>query len=91
LGREILKDSNFSQGTLVSVIAVEVSKDARWADVRLSVYPQSKEKEVLRFLNQDTYRIQQVLNKKLHIKYVPQLRFHIDSSLEQVEKLFNSI
>lgn len=83
----MLEDINFPAGALVTVIAAKVSADLRYADIIISVYPSENKEEVLKVLNENIYAMQQVVNKKLSMRPVPKIRFRVDESAENVEKI----
>lgn len=83
----MLEDINFPAGTLVTVVAAKVSVDLRYADIIISVYPSGNKEEVLKVLNENIYAMQQVVNKKLSMRPVPKIRFRVDESAENVEKI----
>lgn len=87
VGKVMLEDVNVPSGTLVTIVAANVSIDLRYADVITSVYPADKREEVLNILNENIYSMQQVINKKLSMRPVPKIRFKIDESAENVEKI----
>ncbi len=83
----MLEDINFPSGTLVTVVAAKVSVDLRYADIIISVYPSGNKEDALKILNENIYAMQQVINKKLSMRPVPKIRFRVDESAENVEKI----
>lgn len=83
----ILEDVNFPAGTLVTVVGADVSVDLRYANILISVYPLEAKEEVLKTLDENIYDMQQVINKKLSMRPVPKIRFRVDESAQNVEKI----
>ena len=76
----------FSDKQIVTVTGADVSNDLRWADIWISVY-QGNEKAVLNTLEQKKYDLQETLNRKIELKYVPKIKFKIDKTGRQVDKI----
>ncbi|UCH10305.1 MAG: 30S ribosome-binding factor RbfA [Fidelibacterota bacterium] len=73
---------------MLTVTRVELSKDLRIAKVYISLLNPATSKddvleEVLRRRNEIRYH----LGKELRIKYIPELRFHLDESLEHAARI----
>jgi len=82
----------FKKGTLVTITKVETSIDLYYATVYISALPKSQQRIALEDLNKNIMPIQHALNKKLVMKYVPQLRFKIDEAEElqaEVDRIFH--
>lgn len=87
VGKIMLEDLNFPASSLVTVIAAKVSVDLRYADVFISVYPINAREDVLKTLDENIYDMQQVINKKLSMRPVPKIRFKVDESAKNVERI----
>ena len=87
VGKIILSEINFPADIMVTVVKVEASKDLRYADVFVSVLPFEKKEEVQEILKENIYFMQKILNKKLFMKPLPRIRFVIDESGEDVERI----
>jgi len=87
VGRMILEDVDFPFDAVVTVISVDTSLDLRYADVYISVIPKEKEEEVLDFLEEDIYAMQQKINKKLFMKPVPKIRFRLDLGGDRFDRI----
>ncbi len=77
ISQSLLREIDFTN-VLVTVTEVETSPDLRQAKVKISVMPTEKSEQVLKILERNIYRLQQILNKKLTMKTVPKIRFVID-------------
>jgi len=84
-----LRDPRFS---LVSVTAVNVSRDASHAIVFIDVLNQSDAELTITALNHASGFIRHELAKRLEMRSVPKLRFNYDLSIlrgEQISKLID--
>jgi len=87
LGGIILKELSLPKSILVTVTEVETSRDLRQSKVFISVFPEKETKRVLRTLEKGIYDIQQILNKRLKIKFVPKIKFFEDKKLKETQKI----
>ncbi len=87
VGKLILSEMNFPADVLVTVIEAEASKDLRYADVFISVFPYEKATEVLEALKEHIYFLQKIINKKLSMKPLPKIRFIIDEGGERMGRI----
>jgi len=87
VGKIILTEVDFSRDIIATIIKVKTSADLRYADVFVSALPSNKDVEVEKALKESIYFIQQKLNQKLHMKPLPRIRFVIDKSGEDVERI----
>lgn len=78
--REI-KDPRVQQG-MISVTRVETTGDLRYAKVWLSVLGMENEKEFRRGLKSAGGWLRHELGQSLELRYVPELVFEIDRSIE---------
>ncbi|MDF2545886.1 30S ribosome-binding factor RbfA [Anaerosolibacter sp.] len=77
-----LKDPRLSP--LTSVVAVEVTRDLRYANIFISVYGSQDEKEnSLKALQNAGGFIRKEIGKSLKLRYTPEPLFKMDQSIEQ--------
>ncbi|MFO7153389.1 MAG: 30S ribosome-binding factor RbfA [Caldicoprobacter oshimai] len=68
---------------MVSVVKVEVSKDLRHAKIYVSVLGDKEEKQkTMEGLDRATGFIRKELGQRLGLRYVPEIRFILDESIE---------
>jgi ribosome-binding factor A len=94
VGKIFLKEMEFPQGVLVTIIKAETTEDAKEAKIYISCLPFEKAQQALEIINRNIYYIQSLLKKKLRMKPVPKIFFRIDSSLEKagrVEELLGDV
>jgi len=80
-------ECQFPDETLVTILEVETSPDLLYSKVTVSVFPSEKKEEVLKYLNKKIYSLQQFLNKKLNMRPVPKIKFILDATEEEAEKV----
>lgn len=76
-----------SEVGLVTVTSVKVSADLQHSKVYLSVYDKNKRDEVLDKVNNLKKMIRSELASKVQLRYIPELHFFIDDTLDYVEKI----
>jgi ribosome-binding factor A len=96
LSQIILREIEFPREVLVTVTRVETSVDLNRARVFISCLPEIQSKEILEILNRQIYEIQQKMNKRLKMKFVPRIEFveekktkeagRIEEILEELKK-----
>lgn len=76
----------------VTVTHVETSPDLRHARVGLSIRgDESAQQETLRLVRRERTEFQRILGKNVVLKYNPQLRFEVDHSLQQGDRVLELI
>jgi ribosome-binding factor A len=83
-----LQDPTFG---LLTITNVKLSPDLRVAKVYISVFEKEKREFVLEKINSVTGYIRSELASKIRIRFIPELRFYIDDTLDYVEKIENLI
>lgn len=71
-----------------SITAVEVTADARYAKIHVSVMGSEEERrDTMRGLERAAGFIRSKLGEELTIRHVPEISFHLDRSLEQGDRV----
>ncbi|MDD2646565.1 MAG: 30S ribosome-binding factor RbfA [Patescibacteria group bacterium] len=94
LGQSFCKELEFPVGSLVTISAVEINNKIDEANVWISVFPFKKSGQVLSLLKKRAPYFQKMLNKKLTMHFVPQIKFCLDTTEDRaadVEELINKI
>lgn len=76
-----------SEVGLVTVTNVKVSPDLQHSKIYLSVYDKNKRDKVLDKVNNLKKIIRSELASKVQLRYIPELHFFIDDTLDYVEKI----
>ena len=83
----LLRELSFDKNTLITVQSVSTSRDLRYASVKISTIPFEKSEEVLKILEKQSPFIQKELNRAVEIKFVPKIKFEIDTSEEKADRI----
>ncbi|OGM94003.1 ribosome-binding factor A [Candidatus Wolfebacteria bacterium RIFOXYD12_FULL_48_21] len=86
LSKLIVRELEFD-GALVTITDVGISHDADFADVKFSVIPSTKAKEVSKVFDQNAGHLQRLLIRKLSMRSIPYIRFEYDPGLEKAQKV----
>jgi len=75
---------------VVSIVSVTTSRDLQNATAYVTVYGNTKaKKDTLAGLNSASGFIQRTLRKNLDIKHIPNIRFVLDESLDEADKIMS--
>ena len=74
-------------GTLITITIIETSSDLHYADVYFVVIPESASDDAIKKLNYSIFSIQQTLNKRLRMRPVPRIQFHIDREEQEAAEI----
>ena len=77
------------QVKLISITRVRVSPDLSFAKVYISIFPASNQEEVLHSIQDHSTKIRFDLGQKIksQLRIVPDIAFHIDDSLDYIDKI----
>lgn len=86
---EILRDhTELPPGLIISVTEVELSRDLRQGKVFYSVYGDNEALEkVEQFFNEHQKQIRKELASKIRIRYMPELKYQYDASIERGQRI----
>jgi ribosome-binding factor A len=71
----------------ITITSVKVSPDLKIAKIYLSVFEKEKREKVLEKVKLSSGFIRSELAHRIRIKFVPELKFFIDDTLDYVEKI----
>ena len=80
------KLSNLNLG-FITITNVRVSPDLKMANIYLSVFDKEKRELVLDKIEERKGYIRSELAHRIRIKFIPELKFFIDDTLDYVEKI----
>jgi ribosome-binding factor A len=86
----ILGDFNNSKIREVSITVTEVSLSPDLKNASIFVIPQNKDKNIVKFLNEESFIFKKAIANKLKLRYVPRIFFYFDPSFDyaqEIEKL----
>ena len=81
------------RGKMLTVSIVRITKDLSIADVFISVFPSDNAENDIKTLNDNVSKIRYELGKSIrhNIKKIPELRFHLDDSLDYIDKINDAL
>jgi ribosome-binding factor A len=91
---EILLRDVFVKGSLITVQSVDTARDLNRAKIKVSVMPFPESGKVMKILEKQAPGIQEKLNSMVKIKFVPRIKFYLDTSEEKagrVEEILKNI
>ncbi len=98
LKREIAEDihRNFSGSSLntaaITVTRVECAADLRDANVFISIFGLEDERDrMIAYLNRHRQEVIRLMIKRVKLKYTPRLRFVLDESLEDGDRILSML
>lgn len=83
----LVSELELPQGCLVTITAVETSKDLRHAKIWVSVLPAYLIPKALDKLKANVGHLQFLLNKRLATRPLPRIRFVVDKTEEQASEI----
>lgn len=87
LSQILLEERFFDPSVLVTVMSVDTSDTIEDSTVWISVLPKDREGYVLETLKSESRHIQQILNRRIEMRFVPRIHWKIDHSESYVEKI----
>ena len=72
---------------LITITNVRVSPDLKIAKIYVSIFEKEKRESVLERIKAKTKFIRSELASRITIKFVPELKFFLDDTLDYVEKI----
>ncbi len=83
------KGNELAHGKLVSITKVRVSPDLSFAKIYLSIFPAANQEEILKTIEEHSSKIRFELGHKIRtqLRIVPDIAFHIDDSLDYIDKI----
>ncbi len=94
LAQIIREELSLKNTVLVTILKVDTSKDLRYTNSFLSIYPVTEKNYVMKTLKKENGRIQKALHKKLYMKPLPKIRFITNENqekLSEMEEIFDKI
>ena len=84
-----LKFARTQGGVIITVTSINVSPDLSIAHVNLSLFPASKEQEVIEAikLNEKNIRFELGNRMRHQLRIIPQLVFHLDDTLDYIDHI----
>jgi ribosome-binding factor A len=89
MGDILIKEKDTLVGNnIVSVTFVKISPDLSLARIYLSIFPVEKREEILAYFEANKKYIRKLLGERIrNIRKIPELRFFIDDSYDQINRI----
>lgn len=94
VGQILIRELDFKPGVFVTIAKVDTTPDLRYTRIFVSIFPEKEQDYVLKTLTKELYRLQGVLNKKLSMRPLPRIEFHLDITeveADEVEKILKDL
>ena len=77
------------RGVMISVTNCKISPDLSICTAHLSVFPSDKGEEIINNVNRNSSQIRYELGTRVRnqLRIIPELRFHIDDSLDYIDHI----
>lgn len=82
----LLKEIDFDN-ILVTITNVDTSADLKNCKIKISVIPTDKNELALEIIKKNIYHLQQELNKRLYLKFVPKIKFEMDQIEAKAQRI----
>ena len=83
-------ERNFTLSGLVTVTDVKVSDDLKNARIYVSVFlTEGTKEDTIKKLNFEKKQIKFTLSKKVYLKYMPEISFYLDETMDKAERIEN--
>lgn len=83
----LAKEVSLKAGVIATVVKTSVSPDLRRCTIFISAYPVQDAAYVLGTLRQEVYSLQGALNRRLRMRPLPRIRFELDTTEEEAQKV----
>lgn len=88
LGDLLGPTSNEFRHLMITVTEVKLSADYRYADVWVSTLEEGeKRKQIVAYLGERAGYVRHLLGQRMHLRYIPELRFYPDNTLERAARI----
>ncbi len=87
-----IKSEDLALGSVITISTVELSKDIKTAKVFVSVFPEEKEKETIKLLEEKSRELYNYLSPRLKMRFTPKITFlpdKIAKAERRIEELLN--
>jgi len=70
-----------------SIVRCEVTRDLRYAKVRVSILEEERRKDMMAALNRAAGFIRRELGREVDLRYVPEVLFELDTNMEYASRI----
>lgn len=83
----IVKELDLKSGVFVTVTKVDTTTDLRYTRISLSIFPEHETTYIMKTFDREKYRLQGLLNHRLHLRIFPRIEFKEDTTETQAQKI----
>jgi len=83
----IKREIELPEGSLITVLSVQTTRDLQEAKIWLSIFPFSSAIKTLRGINKKIGYLQGLLNRRLRMRPLPRIAFALDYSEEKTNQI----
>lgn len=90
----LLKELSLKEGIFITIAKVDTTPDLRYTRIFVSIFPEKEISYAIKTLEKELYKIQGLLNKKLHLRPLPKVEFKLDTTeqkADEIEKLLKTL
>lgn len=70
-----------------SIVRCEVTRDLRYAKVRVSILEEDRRKDMMAALSRAAGFIRRELGREVDLRYVPEIQFELDTNMEYASRI----
>lgn len=88
------RESWIASTALITITHIETPKDLKSAKIFISIFPENKEKETLKLLNEKKSELRKYIGSQIKMKFLPSLEFEIDKGekgRQKIEKILGTV
>lgn len=89
VAKAIVEQGNLPPSIFISVTYVKVAPNLERVTVGVSVFPDARATEALKFLERHRVAIQSEINESLRVRRTPKINFQLDRTIAQATDLLN--
>lgn len=87
LAEILVREVSWKEGVFVTVTKAKTSPNLKEVHVLVSVLPAIESQYAMETLKHELYSIQGALNRQLHMKPLPRVKFELDETEEQAQRV----
>lgn len=87
----LLREVELPLGSFVTVTSVDTSRDLKHAVVYVTVLPDGKRISIIKQLQSSRGHVQQLLGKRISLKFTPKIRFDFDEGFIKAQHVYDAL
>lgn len=86
VGAAIQRELEMPLGVLVTITRAQTEADLKTAKIFIRIYPENHSAGALDYLRKNARALQRGVNRRLQMKFVPELSFYLDKEGDETEE-----